>query len=195
MTWRMSVKSGKSSSGSPICSGLHSAAESAPVLVSPSGATAAGDRGRRRADVESGVRRDGRPRVDVPPSEPFGPDDVPSFAARPAPTATDTPGRFCSRTAARTSSRARSTAAAYCGDGAESMTDGTSCGCGKRGAVTRPVGQKCRERGDDDADGKRGAGGPGREPVARGPHTEHDPPPSAACPMTAAPGASSAPAT
>jgi hypothetical protein len=41
MTWRMIVKSGKSSSGSPICSGLHSAAESAPLLVSPSGATAA----------------------------------------------------------------------------------------------------------------------------------------------------------
>src|SRR5262245_59557000 len=37
----MSVKSGKSSSGSPMYSGLHSAAESAPVLVRPSGATAA----------------------------------------------------------------------------------------------------------------------------------------------------------
>ena len=35
-----------------------------------------------------------------------------------------------------TSSRARPTAAAYCGDGAEAMTDGTSCDCGKRGAVT-----------------------------------------------------------
>jgi len=34
MTWRMIVKSGKFSSGSPMCSGLHSAAESAPVLVS-----------------------------------------------------------------------------------------------------------------------------------------------------------------
>ena len=41
MTWRMIVKSGKSSSGSPTCSGLHSAADSEPVLVSPSGATAA----------------------------------------------------------------------------------------------------------------------------------------------------------
>jgi hypothetical protein len=30
---------------------------------------------------------------------------------------------------------ARSTAAAYCGDGAESTTDGTSCDCAKRGAV------------------------------------------------------------
>ena len=38
--------------------------------------------------------------------------------------------------AARTSSRARPTAAAYYGDGAESMTDGTSCDCGKRGALT-----------------------------------------------------------
>ena len=37
-----------------------------------------------------------------------------------------------------------------------------------------PVGQKCRERGDDDANGKRRAGSPHREPVARGPHTEHD---------------------
>ena len=90
-----------------------------------------GDRGRRRADVESRVRCDGRPRDDVPPSEPFCPDEVP-----PAPTATDTPGRFCSNTAARTSSRARSTAAAYCGDGAESMTDGTACDCAKRGALT-----------------------------------------------------------
>src|SRR4029453_10314283 len=109
----MIVKSGKSSSGSPICSGLHSAAESAPVFVSPSGATAAvtadaavpmlkrvsgvtgargttalqllpgmldpdgpqggGAPGRRRADVEARVRGDGRPRDDVPPSEPFRP--------------------------------------------------------------------------------------------------------------------------
>jgi hypothetical protein len=37
----MIVKSGKSSSGSPMCSGLHSAAESAPVLLSASGATTA----------------------------------------------------------------------------------------------------------------------------------------------------------
>ena len=36
------------------------------------------------------------------------------------------------------------------------------------------MGQKCRERGDDDADGKRGPGSPHRKPVARGPHTEHD---------------------
>jgi hypothetical protein len=36
------------------------------------------------------------------------------------------------------------------------------------------VGQKCRERGNDDADGKRRAGSPHREPVARGPDTEHD---------------------
>jgi hypothetical protein len=36
------------------------------------------------------------------------------------------------------------------------------------------MGQKCRERGDGDADGKRGAGSPRREPVARGPDTEHD---------------------
>jgi hypothetical protein len=57
----------------------------------------------------------------------------------PAPTATETPGKFCSRTAARTNSRARSMAAAHCGDGAESMTDGTSCGCANRGAVTVTV--------------------------------------------------------
>ena len=36
------------------------------------------------------------------------------------------------------------------------------------------MGQKCRERGDDATDGKRRADGPHREPVARGPHTEHD---------------------
>src|SRR4029450_12327875 len=34
-----------------------------------------GDRSRRRADVESRVRRDGRPRHDIPPSKPFGPDN------------------------------------------------------------------------------------------------------------------------
>jgi hypothetical protein len=36
------------------------------------------------------------------------------------------------------------------------------------------MGHKCRERGDDGADGKRGPGSPLRKPVARGPHTEHD---------------------
>ena len=36
------------------------------------------------------------------------------------------------------------------------------------------MGQKCRECGDDDADGKRRVGSPHREPGARGPHTEHD---------------------
>ena len=54
----------------------------------------------------------------------------------PAPTATETPGRFCSSAAARTRSRARSTAAAYCGEGAASMTDGTSCGCANRGLLS-----------------------------------------------------------
>ena len=77
--------------------------------------------------------------------------------------------------AARTSSRARSTAAAYCGDGAEPTTDGTSCDCAKSGAVTTTSWrQKCRERGDDDADRKSRAGRPRREPVARGSHTERD---------------------
>jgi hypothetical protein len=36
------------------------------------------------------------------------------------------------------------------------------------------MGQNCCERGDADADDKPGAGSPHREPVARGPHTEHD---------------------
>src|SRR5687767_568958 len=41
MTWRRIVRGGKSSPSSPIASGLHSFAASAPVLVSPSLAIAA----------------------------------------------------------------------------------------------------------------------------------------------------------
>src|SRR5437762_8234619 len=54
----------------------------------------------------------------------------------PMPTAIETPGRFCSTMAARTIVRARSTAAAHCGEGADLLTDGTSGGCAKRGADT-----------------------------------------------------------
>src|SRR5436190_19809089 len=54
----------------------------------------------------------------------------------PMPTAIETPGRFCSTMAARTIGRARSTAAAHCGEGADLLTDGTSGGCAKRGAPT-----------------------------------------------------------
>ena len=75
MTWRRSVRGGKSSPASPIASGLHSFAASAPVFGQPERRDGSGNRGRRGADVESGVRRDGRPRDDVPPSEPFCPDD------------------------------------------------------------------------------------------------------------------------
>src|SRR5688500_8152905 len=148
----MIVKGGKSSPGSPICSGLHCTADSAPVLVSPSGATAAA------VTVDAAVpilnRVAGVTDVRVPTSlqpNPSAQTILPPSVAKPsegrphcskAPggkpplTATETPGRFCSRTAARTSSRARSTAAAYGGDGAESLTDGTSGGCAKGGAAT-----------------------------------------------------------
>jgi hypothetical protein len=54
----------------------------------------------------------------------------------PMPTAIETPGRFCSTTAARTIGRARSTAGAHCGEGAGALIDGTSGGCAKRGAAT-----------------------------------------------------------
>src|SRR5947207_531287 len=54
----------------------------------------------------------------------------------PTPTAIETPGRFCSTMAARTIGRARSTVTAHCGEGADWLTDGTSDGCAKRGAVT-----------------------------------------------------------
>src|SRR5437773_5417633 len=53
----------------------------------------------------------------------------------PMPTAIETPGRFWSTMAARTIGRARSTAAAHCGEGAGSLTDGTSGGCAKSGAA------------------------------------------------------------
>src|SRR6267142_6960213 len=131
MTWRMSVKGGKSSSGSPTCLGLQSATGSAPVLVSPSGATEAvtADAAVPMLNRVAGVTG-ARVTTSLHPN-PSAQTTVP-----PAPTATDTPGRFCSNTAERTSSRARSTAAVYCGDGGESTTDGTSCDCGKRGAVT-----------------------------------------------------------
>ena len=111
--------------------GLQSATGSAPVLVSPSGATEAvtADAAVPMLNRVSGVTG-ARVTTSLHPN-PSAQTTVP-----PAPTATDTPGRFCSTMAARTSCRARSTAAAYCGDGAESTTDGTSCDRGKRGAVT-----------------------------------------------------------
>src|SRR5690606_9734130 len=65
---------------------------------------------------------------------------VPSFdraaEGEPTPTATDTPGSLCARTAARTSSRARSPPAAYRADGAVPTTEGTVWACGNRGAAT-----------------------------------------------------------
>ncbi len=46
---------------------------------------------------------------------------------------------------------------------------------GERRGLNDLVGQKCRERGDGDADGKRGYGQPTTGAgCARGPHTEHD---------------------
>ena len=123
-----------------MCSGLHSAAGSAPVLVNPSGATAVLTVG---AAVPMLNRVPGVTGARVGTSlhpNPSAQTTPPSFAkaaeGRPVPTATDTPGRFCSTMAARTSPRARATAAAYCGDGAGATTDGTSCDCANRGAVT-----------------------------------------------------------
>ena len=53
----------------------------------------------------------------------------------PTPTATESPGRFCSVRPARTICRPCSTASAHFGDGAECVTDGTSCGFGCRGVA------------------------------------------------------------
>src|SRR6185369_2645699 len=121
---------GKSASGSPMCSGLHSAADSAPVWVSPSGVTAAvtADAAVPMLNRVSGVTG-ARVATSLHPN-PSAQTTVP-----PAPTATDTPGRFCANTAARTSSRAFPTAAAYRGDGTGPMTEGTSADGGKRAAV------------------------------------------------------------
>lgn len=127
----MNVKPGKSSSGSPMCPGLHSVAESAPVLVSPSDADAGAT---ADAAVPMLNRVFGVTGVRVATSLHPNPSD--QTTEPPAPTATDTPGRFCSHTAARASSRARSTAAAYCGDVAVAATDGTVCGGANSGAVT-----------------------------------------------------------
>src|SRR6185295_1995422 len=110
---------------------LQLAAGSAPVLVSPSGATAAAVTADAAVPMLNRVAGVTGVRV----STSLQPNPSAQTIVPPAPTATETPGRFCSRTAARKSSRARSTAAAYCGDGVESMTDGMSRGCGKRGAV------------------------------------------------------------
>ena len=114
----------------------------------------------------------------------------------PAPTATDTPGRFCSNTAERTSSRARPMAAVYCGDGAESTTDGTACDCGKRGAVTttpwvRNVANAATTT--PTASAVRAAHIGSRLRAALTPSTT--PTTISSMPMTAAPGASSASAT
>ena len=120
------------------------------------------DRGRRRADVESRVRRDGRPRDDVPPSEPFCPDDGAAGAdghghpgqvllqyRRPheLPRAPD--GRRVLRRRRRVDDRWHLLRLRE-----------------ERRGHSDPVGQKCRERGDDDANGKRRAGSPHRETVS-----------------------------
>src|SRR6185503_21099669 len=104
---------------------------SAPVLVSPSGAMAA-----MTADAAVPMLNRVAGVTGVRVTTSLHPNPSAQTMVPPAPTATDTPGRFCSNTADRTSSRARSTAAARCGEGAESMTDGTCCDCGKRAAVT-----------------------------------------------------------
>ena len=138
-----------------------------------------GERGRRSADVESRVGRDGRPRDDVPPSKPFCPDNGALLRQgsggqadadrhghpgqvllqydRPheLPCALD--GRRILRRRRRVDDRWHLLRLRE-----------------ERRSHNDVVGQKCRERGDDDADGKRRAGSPHREPVARGPHTEHD---------------------
>jgi hypothetical protein len=90
-------------------------------LVSPSGATAAvtADAAVPMLNRVAGV-------TGVRETTSLHPNPSAQTMVPPAPTATDTPGRCCSNTAARTSSRAAWTAAAYGGDGAEAMTDGTS---------------------------------------------------------------------
>ncbi len=200
MTWRKIVKSGKSSPSSPIASGLHSFAASVPVLVSPSGTTAAVS---ADAAVPMLNRVLGVTGVRVTTSlhpNPSAQTMVPSFAkapeGKPTPTATDTPGRFCSNTTARTSSRARWTAAAYCGDGAESMTDGTSCDCAKRGALTTTSWVRNAANAattTPTASAVRAAHIGSRLRAALTPSTT--PTTISSMPMTAAPGASSALAT
>ena len=179
MTWRMSVKGGKSSSGSPICFRTPFCRRVSAGVGQPERRDGGGsDRGRRRADVESRVRRDGRPRVDVPPAEPFGPDDgaagtdrhrhpgqvlLQDGCAHELPRALD--GRRILRRRRRVDDRWHVLRLRE----------------ERRGHSDR-MGQKCRERGNEDADGQRGARGPRRQPVPRGPDTEHDPDrPSAAC--------------
>ena len=168
MTWRMIVKSGKSSSGSPIASGLHSAAESAPVLVSPRDTTAAAVTADAAVPMLTVIRRDQRPRFHVPRADPSAQTIVP-----PAPTATETPGRFCSRTAGARAPRAL--------DGRGKLRRRrriderwTSWGCAKTGVVTVTACPVCRERRHEDADGQRGARGRGRQLVPRGLHAEPD---------------------
>src|SRR5712691_8078751 len=53
----------------------------------------------------------------------------------PTPTATETPGRFCSARPARMMCRARSTDSDRSCDGSEYLTDGARSGCGCRGAA------------------------------------------------------------
>ena len=77
--------------------------------------------------------------------------------------------------AARTIGRARSTAAAHCGEGADALTDGTSGGLREeRRCYGRRMDKKCRARGNENTDRHCGAPGPGRQPVPCGPHAEQD---------------------
>src|SRR5687767_217450 len=51
------------------------------------------------------------------------------------PTATESPGRFCSARAARMTCREPSTASDHRGDGSDCVADGALCGCGCSGAA------------------------------------------------------------
>ncbi len=128
----MIVKGGKSSPSSPIASGLHAVAGSAPVFVMPRGD--AGAAVMTDAAVPMLNRVCGVTGVCVETS--LHPNPSAQITPASVPTAIETPGRFCSTIAARTIERARSTAAAHCGGGAGSLTDGTSVDWAKRGSAT-----------------------------------------------------------
>ena len=117
----MSVKGGKSSSGSRDAQDSTCHRVSAGI-ASPSGATEAvtADAAVPMLNRVAGVT--GARVTTSSPSEPFGPDDSAAGTDRHGHSGQSFAPPWPPARAA-----ARSTAAAYCGDGAESTTDGTSC--------------------------------------------------------------------
>ena len=78
----------------------------------------------------------------------------------PTPTATESPGRFCSARPARTICRARPTASAHSCDGAACVTDGTLCGSGARASLWPSCSGSPSNRREQPADGEEDARGP-----------------------------------